>query len=94
VEGRKVKVVSPGYVEEQGVSVHDSRVMAFAGQGKTVVYVLVDGELKGVIALADVIRPESRDAIQGLKEMGIQVMMLTRGFESGRAVGGAGAPAG
>ena len=77
VEGRQVKVVSPGYLKEQGIALDDSRVEAFARQGKTVVHVLVDGELKGVIALADVIRPESREALQGLKEMGIQVMMLT-----------------
>ena len=77
VDGREVKVVSPGYLAEQGILVEDSRVETLARQGKTVVYVLVDDEPLGAIALADVIRPESREALQGLKEMGIQVMMLT-----------------
>ena len=48
-----------------------------SSQGKTVVFVIIDGELKGAIALADVIRPESKKAISMLKDMGIQCMMLT-----------------
>jgi len=48
-----------------------------AEQGKTVVYVLVDERVEGAIALADVIRPESREALARLKAMGIRVMMLT-----------------
>jgi len=42
-----------------------------------VVYVLVDDHLKGAIALADIIRPESKEAITALKKMGIRTMMLT-----------------
>ncbi len=48
-----------------------------AAQGKTLVYLLVDDRLEGAIALADIIRPESREALARLKAMGIQVMMLT-----------------
>ena len=48
-----------------------------AEQGKTVVYILVNDELTGAIDLADIIRAESREALKGLKEMGIQTMMLT-----------------
>ena len=48
-----------------------------AEQGKTVVYVLVGERLHGAIALADVIRPESREALDRLKTMGIRAMMLT-----------------
>jgi len=77
VERREVKVVSPGYLQAEGMETGDSRVQQLAGQGKTVVYVLVDDELQGAIALADIIRPESREALAGLKDMGIQVMMLT-----------------
>lgn len=77
VGGHEIKVVSPGYLQEQEIELHDSRVSSLAEQGKTVVYVFVDGELNGAIALADVIRPESRAALAGLREMGIQVMMLT-----------------
>jgi len=77
VDGHELKVVSPGYLQEQEIELSDSRVQRLAEQGKTVVYVFVDGELHGAIALADVIRPESREALEGLRKMGIQAMMLT-----------------
>ena len=41
------------------------------------VYVLEEERVKGAIALADIIRPESREALAALRKMGIQVMMLT-----------------
>jgi Cu2+-exporting ATPase len=48
-----------------------------AAQGKSIVHVVVDGRLAGVIALADLIRDESREAVADLKAMGIRVAMLT-----------------
>lgn len=77
VNGKEVKVVSPGYLKEQNISVEDDRAEAFSSQGKTVVYVLIDDQLQGAIALGDVIREESREAISRLKNMGIKCMMLT-----------------
>ncbi|MCZ6477162.1 MAG: heavy metal translocating P-type ATPase, partial [Gemmatimonadetes bacterium] len=77
VEGMQVKVVSPGYVKELGVEAKDPRLDELSAQGKTVVFVLIDGGLAGAIALADIIRPESRRAISRLKEMGVRTMMLT-----------------
>ena len=77
VEGRDVKVVSPGYVRAQGLAIEDPRYEALSEQGKTVVFVLLDGKLAGAVALADVIRPESKEAIAALKEMGVRTMMLT-----------------
>jgi Cu2+-exporting ATPase len=50
---------------------------AFAEAGKTVVFVVADDALAGAIALADVIRPESRQAIEDLRAMGVRCMMLT-----------------
>jgi Cu2+-exporting ATPase len=77
VEGRQVKVVSPGYLRDGGVSVPDPRADELRATGKTVVFVVVDGVVMGAIALADIVRAESRDAIARLKEMGIRSMMLT-----------------
>jgi Cu2+-exporting ATPase len=77
VNGKEVKVVSPGYLREQGIERADERVEKLSSQGKTVVYVLFDGKLKAVVALADIIRKESKPAIEKLKGMGIQTMMLT-----------------
>ena len=77
VEGKEVKVVSPGYLREQGINVENEVVNKLRSQGKTVVYLVMDGKVKGAIALADIIRPESKQAISTLKEMGIKCMMLT-----------------
>ncbi len=77
VEGKDVKVVSPGYLREQNIDMTDARVDELKAQGKTVVFVLIDGQLQGAIALADIIRPESKQAIAALKAMDIQCMMLT-----------------
>jgi Cu2+-exporting ATPase len=75
--GRTVRVVSPGYLAEQGIEAGDERVGALQRQGKTVVFLLEDGQLIGALALADIIRPESGEAISRLKEMGIRCMMLS-----------------
>lgn len=77
VEGKEVKVVSPGFLREQNIAMTDKRVEELQAQGKTVVFVLIDGQLKGAIALADIIRPESKQAIAELKAMNIRCMMLT-----------------
>jgi Cu2+-exporting ATPase len=77
VNGLVVEVVSPGYLEEQHLRVVDDRIARVAAQGKTVVYVLAGGRVAGAIALADIIREESRDALRRLKGMGIKSMMLT-----------------
>lgn len=77
VEGKDIKVVSPGYLLEQKIDLTDKRVEPLQAQGKTVVFVLVNGKLKGAIALADIVRPEAKQAIDALKAMNIRCMMLT-----------------
>ncbi len=79
VDGVAVKVVSPGYLRDQGLGARDQeeRARRLAAQGKTVVYVLADGAPIGAIALADIVRKESREAVQRLKAMGIKPIMLT-----------------
>ncbi len=77
VDGRQVKVVSPGYLREQNIELADDRIEPLQAQGKTVVFILVDGQLKGAMALADIVRPEARQAIEALKALDIRCMMLT-----------------
>jgi Cu2+-exporting ATPase len=76
-ERKTVRVVSPGYLKEHEIAVHDKRIDRLAEQGKTVVYLLRDDQLIAAIALADIVRPESRAAVARLKAMGVQCMMLT-----------------
>jgi Cu2+-exporting ATPase len=77
VEGKEIKVVSPGYLREQDIDHADQRVEPLQAQGKTVVFLLVDGKLKGALALADIVRTEGKQAIDALKALNIRCMMLT-----------------
>ena len=77
VRGETVTVVSPGYLREKNIEVADPRIADLSRQGKTVVFVLIGEVLKGAIALADIIRPESKTAIARLSAMGVRCIMLT-----------------
>ncbi|MCH2448539.1 MAG: cadmium-translocating P-type ATPase [Gracilimonas sp.] len=74
VEGKQVKVVSPGYLRDEKITIPED---AYSDAAETVVFVLIDGELAGYIALADEIRPESADAIKTFKKNNIKVFMAT-----------------
>ena len=82
VEGRRVRVVSPGHLRRTGIEVDSAEVRRLAEQGKTVVFVLLDGAPIAAIALADIVRPQSRAAINGLKALGIRCLMLTGDAEA------------
>lgn len=77
VNGVLVQVVSPGYVRSEDITVDSEEPGRLMAQGKTVVFVLEDNRAIGAVALADIVRDESRDAIERLKAMDIQCMMLT-----------------
>lgn len=77
VNGKSILVVSPGYLREENIELPRERYEKLSGQGKTVVFVLIDDQLEGAIALGDQIRESSYEAIGKLKEMGIRCMMLT-----------------
>jgi Cu2+-exporting ATPase len=55
---------------------------AWAGQGRTVLYVIADGRLLGAVAVEDEIRPESAEAVERLHEMGVRVAMITGDAQS------------
>ncbi|MCW9709063.1 heavy metal translocating P-type ATPase [Fodinibius salsisoli] len=77
VDGKQVKVVSPGYLRENNIELPTEQYEQLSEQGKTVVFVIIDDQLQGAIALGDSIREDSREAIQSLHDMGIQCIMLT-----------------
>jgi Cu2+-exporting ATPase len=74
VEGKKILVVSPGYLEENNMTVPDGFI---ADDTETVVFVIIDGKLTGYFALSDEIRPESAEAIKTLKKENIKSILLT-----------------
>jgi P-type Cu2+ transporter len=77
VDNQDIMVVSPGYMKEENIFYNESLFKEWSKEGKTVVFVLVNHELAGMIALADIVRETAKGAIQELKEMGIESFMLT-----------------
>ncbi|TYB96256.1 MAG: cadmium-translocating P-type ATPase [Kosmotoga sp.] len=74
VENKKVKVVSPGFVKEKGITIPDR---VYKNEQETIVFVLVDDELAGFIAMGDEIRNESYEAVKILKENNLKIYMMT-----------------
>jgi P-type Cu2+ transporter len=75
INGRKVEVVSPGYLQEKGLSFDHEKLASH--MEKTTIFVVLDGQVEGALLMSDLIRPESQEAISGLKEMGIKTIMIT-----------------
>lgn len=77
IDDKQVKVVSPGYVRKQKIDFDDKNFNKWSEQGKTVVFLLVNEELAGAIALADKIKESSKQAIEQLHKRNIKAIMLT-----------------
>jgi P-type Cu2+ transporter len=80
VGGRLLRVGGPRLLEQGSIALPDAlraRTKAWGVRGQTVVYLLEHARLAAAVALADVIRPESREAVAALKARGIRVAMLT-----------------
>jgi len=79
VEGRTVLLGNAKLMQESGVALGNLAEAAetFASQGKTSVFVAVDGEPAGVVAVADTLKEHSAEAIRALHRMGIEVVMIT-----------------
>jgi P-type Cu+ transporter len=79
VDARRVLVGNGRIMRERSVSLDGfaDRAAAPAAEGKTPMYVALDGRLAGVLAVADQIRAESKAAVGALQAMGIEVVMIT-----------------
>jgi P-type Cu2+ transporter len=79
VAGRRLAVGNARLLEREHVALDGSRPLAeeMAGQGRTVVHVAVDGEIAGLIAIADAPRNSAHEAITALTALGVRPVMLT-----------------
>ncbi|MFA1818949.1 heavy metal translocating P-type ATPase [Virgibacillus oceani] len=77
VDGKKINVVSPGYVNSNNLSYDQQQFNQMSEAGKTVVFILLEDALIGMIALADIVRETAKEAIAALKENGVHSIMLT-----------------
>ncbi|WBX82193.1 heavy metal translocating P-type ATPase [Virgibacillus salarius] len=77
VDGKTINVVSPKYVLDNYLTFDRKLFSKMSEEGKTVVFVLVEEELIGMIALADMVRDTAKEAVRSLKKQGIHSIMLT-----------------
>jgi P-type Cu2+ transporter len=80
VNGSAVAVGGPSLLRERGLEEPAGLVETVDGwkaRGATVLHVIRDGRISGVLALEDEVRPESREAVKALHEQGIRVVMIT-----------------
>jgi P-type Cu2+ transporter len=76
VDGKTVRVGGPRLLEEAGHT-ELPEAGAWRDEGAIVLHVLIDGAVAGALALADEVREESRQAVDALHKLGIQVVMIT-----------------
>ncbi len=79
VEGHTVVLGNPKMMDQIGASLNglETQGQALADDGKTPMYVAVDGQAAGIIAVADTVKEDSRQAIAHLKKLGLEVVMIT-----------------
>ena len=87
VDGHQVRVGGPRLLEEAGQA-ELPEAQPWHGEGAIVLHVLVDGSVVGALKLADEVRPESRQAVDALHRLGIEVVMITGDAEPVARVGG------
>ena len=76
VDGSVVRVGGPYLLDEEGLEA-PSIARQWGEQGSTVLHVVRDGYLVGTLAVADAVRQESREAVETLHHLGIDVVMIT-----------------
>ena len=89
VNGHVVLVGKPAWLKEREVDLagEDERIRSLQSQGKTVMVVVVDGKPGGLIAVADQLKPESKESIETLHRQNLDVVMLTGdNAQSARAI--------
>lgn len=85
VDGRKVLVGRPQLVAESGVAIPDDLAEAARAQGakgRTAVLVAWDGAARGVLAVADTVKPTSAEAVVSLRRLGLRPVLLTGDSEA------------
>jgi len=79
VEGRSLTLGNLKMMAQIGAALGDLETQAqnLADEGKTPMYVAVDGQAVGIVAVADTVKEDSREAIAHLKRLGLEVVMIT-----------------
>jgi Cu+-exporting ATPase len=89
-QGREILIGNRRLMKEKGISIKDKEaiISGLEEKGNTVMIVAVDGKLSGFIAVADTLKENAPDVIRGLKDEGVEVIMLTGDNErTAKAIG-------
>ncbi|MDR2445712.1 MAG: heavy metal translocating P-type ATPase [Treponema sp.] len=76
---RRILAGNKKLMDERGVALGELEAGAdrLAAEGKTPMYAALDGKIAGIVAVADVVKPSSKAAVESLHKMGIEVVMIT-----------------
>lgn len=79
LEGKRVLIGNRKLMQDNGISIEagEDDLLRLEEEGKTAMLIAIDGNLRGIIAVADKIKETSKDAIEKLKSMGLEVYMIT-----------------
>ena len=79
VNGTRVVLGNLALMEREGMELNglEGTALELSRHGKTPMFVAADGHVKGIVAIADTLRPEARSAVEGLRAQGLEVVMLT-----------------
>ncbi len=79
IEGKVILLGNKKLMTENSIEVGDLGVKSdkLANEGKTPMYIAINNKLEGIIAVADTVKPSSKEAIENLHKMGIKVAMIT-----------------
>ena len=79
VEGKKLLLGNLKLMKERGFSLNglEEKTNQLFEEGKTVMFLSLDSQVVGIIALADTLKPNAKEAVQALHKMGIETVMLT-----------------
>jgi len=79
VEGRQLLVGNESLMKEKSIdsSAFQEQLLELSQDGKTAMFVAIDGQLTGILAVADEMKSSSLKAVQELQSMGLEVIMLT-----------------
>lgn len=79
IEGKVILLGNKKLMTENSIEVGDLGVKSdkLANEGKTPMYIAINNNLEGIIAVADIIKPSSKEAIENIHKMGIKIAMIT-----------------
>jgi Cu+-exporting ATPase len=77
IDGKTILIGNKKLIDEKNINIDNMDSDKLANEGKTPMYIAINGTLRGIIAVADTVKPSSKSAIEALHKMGIKVAMIT-----------------